>query len=209
MACRPPMSAGVPLRIAGRRSIGPARAASAALDRVVKSRSTARRTCRLLSARSTAGRWRMRTAGSCPCARTPGGPSRTSLTAPAEAGRRVPPAGHGGSAQRRTAIKLPRQPHLASELLARGREQLELARAIVRGASRPRRRRAARSSRGSSARSRSASAGHGVSTTAGDCEARAARAASSVSSVWLIVPSPGRAATTSGSPRSSARSRTS
>ena len=49
-------------------------------------------------------------------------------------------------------------------------------------------------------------AGHGVRTTA-RTSSPAARAASSVSSVWLIVPRPGRAATTSGSPRATARSR--
>ena len=49
-------------------------------------------------------------------------------------------------------------------------------------------------------------AGHGVSTTARTSRP-AARAASTVSSEWLIVPSPGRAATTTGQPRSTARSR--
>ena len=49
--------------------------------------------------------------------------------------------------------------------------------------------------------------GQGVSTTAAT-SSPAARAASIVSSVWLIVPSPGEAATTSGRPRSRARSRT-
>ena len=55
--------------------------------------------------------------------------------------------------------------------------------------------------------SRLGSAGHGVITTASG-SSPAARAASSVSSVWLIVPRPGRAATTSGIRMSSAKSRT-
>ena len=50
-------------------------------------------------------------------------------------------------------------------------------------------------------------AGHGVSTTARTSRP-AARAASTVSSEWLMVPSPGRAAITTGQPRSSAKSRT-
>ena len=50
-------------------------------------------------------------------------------------------------------------------------------------------------------------AGHGVSTTA-RTSSPAARATRSVSSVWLIVPSPGRAAMTRGSPSSTARSQT-
>ena len=52
------------------------------------------------------------------------------------------------------------------------------------------------------------SGGHGVSTTPATVRP-AERAASRVSSVWLIVPRPGRAATTSGSPSSRARARTS
>ncbi len=51
-------------------------------------------------------------------------------------------------------------------------------------------------------------AGHGVSTTA-LTSSPAARAASSVSSVWLIVPKPGRAAITSGSLSEVANQRTS
>src|SRR4029077_171250 len=51
------------------------------------------------------------------------------------------------------------------------------------------------------------SSGHGVRTTQRTVRP-AARAASIVKSVWLIVPSPGRAATTSGRARSTARSRT-
>ena len=50
-------------------------------------------------------------------------------------------------------------------------------------------------------------AGHGVSTTPATSRP-AARAHSSVIRVWLIVPSPGRAAITTGMPRSAARSRT-
>ena len=49
-------------------------------------------------------------------------------------------------------------------------------------------------------------AGHGVSTTPATSSS-AWRAASSVSSVWLIVPSPGRAAITSGRPPARARAR--
>src|SRR4051794_26930942 len=49
------------------------------------------------------------------------------------------------------------------------------------------------------------SSGHGVSTTA-RTSSPAARAASTVSSVWLMVPSPGRAATTTGRPSAPARS---
>ena len=51
------------------------------------------------------------------------------------------------------------------------------------------------------------SSGQGVMTTPAT-RRPAARAASTVSSVWLIVPSPVRATTTSGSSRSMARSRT-
>ena len=70
------------------------------------------------------------------------------------------------------------------------------------------RRRAARSSRGSSARSRPGA----PATASARRRARRgppARAASSVSSVWLIVPSPGRAATTTPRPSSRASARTS
>ena len=49
--------------------------------------------------------------------------------------------------------------------------------------------------------------GHGVITMPATSRPTA-RAASTVSRVWLIVPSPVRAATTSGRPRSTARSRT-
>ncbi len=51
------------------------------------------------------------------------------------------------------------------------------------------------------------SAGQGVSTTA-RTSSPPVRAASNVSNVWLIVPSPGRAATTTGRASSAARSRT-
>ena len=51
------------------------------------------------------------------------------------------------------------------------------------------------------------SPGQGVITTPATLSP-AARAASTVSSVWLIVPSPVRATTTTGSSRSIARSRT-
>ena len=69
------------------------------------------------------------------------------------------------------------------------------------------RRRAARSSRGSSAPSGSARPAR-ASSPRRPRSRPAARAASTVSSVWLIVPRPGRAAITSGSARSTARSRT-
>src|SRR5262249_11470537 len=49
--------------------------------------------------------------------------------------------------------------------------------------------------------------GHGVSTTARSSRP-AARAAATVSSVWLIVPRPGRAAMSTGSPRASAEAHT-
>ena len=68
-------------------------------------------------------------------------------------------------------------------------------------------RRAGRSSRGWTRAITVGSPGHGVSTTPATARP-AARAASSVSSVWLIVPRPGRAATTSGKPSATARSRT-
>ena len=82
------------------------------------------------------------------------------------------------------------------------RARVELAERVHRGPAQ-----SSRSSRGSSARPRPGSSGQGVSTTAATSRP-AARAASSDSSEWLIVPRPGRATIRSGRPRSTARSRT-
>ena len=126
------------------------------------------------------------------------------------------------------AKKAPEDPEVAAAIAERGRLRVELDRpprrdrqrlrsagASVPGRRRgragagsgPRRRPGPRSSRGWRSRLALGSSGHGVRTTAATSRP-AARAASIVSRVWLIVPRPGRATTTSGRPRSTARSRT-